>query len=615
MIILNLVLSTSLMGLVILLWNFVINRWKKYGCSSSCITESSGIVAGPQVSPATESTEEEDTGSSKCSGSSTSGRDSLTSDTPLSSTPGSPRSGTSALSRRQKKNRKRDKDDAKNKKPSASPALSRNNSDDKCGAGGSVSSVSSATAPQPLSRSKKRSSVCKQYDKLSMADHQIYNYFSSYTLSQDQLRQLGFPQDSSLYPGKAYIYKDPEFCLNLQDGVNNDLDDGDPADPRLDANAQPFVPTDNSFHNKHRARVKWYDSDSDSSGAARTPERKSSVEEISSISLNATAKEFVPSTSSISSSISCPIITYAANANSKNSTSYNTPLIITSNTFTSSDQKQCDIDNSVNNNNVCERVCVRCSKMFSMQSGEYQEAEQCHYHWGKLRSKANLWTCCQARPGSRGCSTSSRHVWSGLPSTSGIIGPLQGYVKTKHRKSYPNNGNFGIYGIDCEMCYTKSGLELAKVTVVGVDGRLVYESLVCPENDIIDFNTRYSGISAKDFVTGQFKNIKEVQNDLMGFINADTILVGHGLENDLRALNLIHATILDTAVVFPHYHGLPFRRSLRSLVSSYLKRDIQVSNWGHDSYEDARACVELMLWKTRKDLASRKSTENSLSNS
>ena len=35
--------------------------------------------------------------------------------------------------------------------------------------------------------------------------------------------------------------------------------------------------------------------------------------------------------------------------------------------------------------------------------------------------------------------------------------------------------------------------------MVGVDGRLVYESLVCPENSIIDFNTRYSGISAKDF--------------------------------------------------------------------------------------------------------------------
>ena len=77
-------------------------------------------------------------------------------------------------------------------------------------------------------------------------------------------------------------------------------------------------------------------------------------------------------------------------------------------------------------------------------------------------------------------------------------------------------------------------------------------------------------------VAGQTKNLKEVQNDLMGFINADTVLVGHGLENDLRALNIIHGVVLDTAVVFPHFYGLPFRRSLRSLVSSYLKRDIQV---------------------------------------
>jgi hypothetical protein len=29
---------------------------------------------------------------------------------------------------------------------------------------------------------------------------------------------------------------------------------------------------------------------------------------------------------------------------------------------------------------------------------------------------------------------------------------------------------------------------------------------------------------------------------------------------------------------------------------------LQAASWGHDSYEDARACVELMLWKVRKDL-------------
>jgi hypothetical protein len=29
---------------------------------------------------------------------------------------------------------------------------------------------------------------------------------------------------------------------------------------------------------------------------------------------------------------------------------------------------------------------------------------------------------------------------------------------------------------------------------------------------------------------------------------------------------------------------------------------LQAASWGHDSYEDARACVELMLWKVQRDL-------------
>ena len=41
--------------------------------------------------------------------------------------------------------------------------------------------------------------------------------------------------------------------------------------------------------------------------------------------------------------------------------------------------------------------------------------------------------------------------------------------------------------------------------------------------------------------------------------------------NISRALQLVHSVVLDTSAVFPHYCGLPYRRSLRSLVSSYLK--------------------------------------------
>ena len=61
---------------------------------------------------------------------------------------------------------------------------------------------------------------------------------------------------------------------------------------------------------------------------------------------------------------------------------------------------------------------------------------------------------------------------------------------------------------------------------------------VHPEDPIVDYNTRFSGVSAKDLKRGPVKSLKDVQNDLLGFINANTILMGHSLENDLRALKV-----------------------------------------------------------------------------
>ena len=88
------------------------------------------------------------------------------------------------------------------------------------------------------------------------------------------------------------------------------------------------------------------------------------------------------------------------------------------------------------------------------------------------------------------------------------------------------------------MLFTTQGMQLCKITVVGIDGRLVYETLVQPEDPIVDYNTRFSGVSAKDLKRGPTKSLKEVQNDLLGFISANSILMGHSLENDLRALKV-----------------------------------------------------------------------------
>jgi RNA exonuclease 1 len=204
-------------------------------------------------------------------------------------------------------------------------------------------------------------------------------------------------------------------------------------------------------------------------------------------------------------------------------------------------------------------------------------------------------------------------------------------VRTRRRKEQlPADGNTGIFALDCEMCFTGCGLELAKVTIIRSDGNLHYESFVRPDRDIVDYNTRFSGITEKDLnINSSYgmrrastasnssasstssnsyqhkprtvKTLQEVQKDLLKFIFEDTVLIGHSIENDLKALKLIHRCIIDTSIVFPHYYGLPYRRSLKSLTKSILKRDIQTADNGHCSFEDSRACLELMLWKVRKD--------------
>ena len=61
----------------------------------------------------------------------------------------------------------------------------------------------------------------------------------------------------------------------------------------------------------------------------------------------------------------------------------------------------------------------------------------------------------------------------------------------------------------------------------------------------------------------------------MGMVSSETILIGHSLEGDLRALKLIHERIVDTSVVFPHRLGPPYKRALKTLMAEVLRKRIQ----------------------------------------
>ena len=70
-------------------------------------------------------------------------------------------------------------------------------------------------------------------------------------------------------------------------------------------------------------------------------------------------------------------------------------------------------------------------------------------------------------------------------------GHRTGFVETMPSSDAGDNTQYpGIFALDCEMCSTTIGNELTRVTVVNLRGHSVYETMVLPPNEIIDYNTR-----------------------------------------------------------------------------------------------------------------------------
>jgi DNA polymerase III epsilon subunit-like protein len=177
------------------------------------------------------------------------------------------------------------------------------------------------------------------------------------------------------------------------------------------------------------------------------------------------------------------------------------------------------------------------------------------------------------------------------------------------------SSNRELLGLDCEMCDTEAGLELTRISIVDFNGVVLLDSLVKPLTPILNYRQEFSGISAEllDPVT---ISLEQIQLACLQIISAETILVGHSLENDLRALRLCHLRCIDTSVIYPHPKGYPLRNKLKYLAKEYLGKEIQsrnqtgnsphpqllvpaVCDWngGHSSVEDAWTAVELVKLK------------------
>lgn len=256
-------------------------------------------------------------------------------------------------------------------------------------------------------------------------------------------------------------------------------------------------------------------------------------------------------------------------------------------------------------NKIVERVpdqchlCARCKKIYKVnEKGLPVIAEECVYHplrkyFARGESK---YACCGHPSSGEGCCLFTSHVFE-------VRDPndLTGFMTTFESEDDDDARSVQVYALDCEMVYTSRGLELARVTVIDNKCNVVYESLVKPFGQIIDYNTRFSGLT-EEMMQFATKKLTDVQATLLSMFNSKTILIGHSLESDLKAMRIIHDTVIDTSVMFPHKMGPPKKRALRNLASDYLQKIIQNSEGGHDSAEDAITCMELVIWKLKEEL-------------
>lgn len=116
---------------------------------------------------------------------------------------------------------------------------------------------------------------------------------------------------------------------------------------------------------------------------------------------------------------------------------------------------------------------------------------------------------------------------------------------------------------------------------------------------------RFSGVSPSQLTSPDLPTLQSFRATLTSYLHSNTILIGHGLENDLRALRLLHPKVIDTALLFPHPKGPPLRLGLKALSEQYLNRSIQMGSGtdaGHSSHEDAKAALDLVKYAAIREV-------------
>lgn len=156
--------------------------------------------------------------------------------------------------------------------------------------------------------------------------------------------------------------------------------------------------------------------------------------------------------------------------------------------------------------------------------------------------------------------------------------------------------------IDCEMGGSSFGRsELIQLSAIDFfTGDVLINKLVKPSVPIIDWRTKYSGVTEgkmrKAIMDGtSLEGWYSARTALFQFIDTDTILMGHSVNYDLEQLRLIHDQVIDAHILIPRLNG--HKHGVAGLSAELCGKQVQKGgSKGHDCLEDSLAARELIIW-------------------
>ncbi len=136
---------------------------------------------------------------------------------------------------------------------------------------------------------------------------------------------------------------------------------------------------------------------------------------------------------------------------------------------------------------------------------------------------------------------------------------------------------------------------VCQVAVVDSDAHVLLNVYVRPDKAIVSFLTPITGISAGSFQAKQPISLEEAKARVYALLGSDVILVGQGVENDIRWLGLQQGVHYSRAedlsehfkVYNPKYANWNFF-SLRHEADVLLG---STSSGSHDASQDAIVCI------------------------